>query len=70
MAYRARMQSAPPPGWHPDPSGAPQQRYWDGQQWTEHTQPNQAADPSRIQRQVHQQANVAPAQAGAQFASP
>lgn len=24
-------QSAP--GWYPDPSGGPEQRYWDGQQW-------------------------------------
>jgi Domain of unknown function (DUF4352)/Protein of unknown function (DUF2510) len=23
-------------GWYPDPSGAPRQRYWDGQQWTGH----------------------------------
>jgi hypothetical protein len=23
-----------PPGWYPDPSGAPGQRYWDGHQWT------------------------------------
>lgn len=26
-------------GWYPDPSGAPQQRYWDGTEWTEHTAP-------------------------------
>jgi uncharacterized protein YxjI len=58
------MQSAPPPGWHPDPSGAPQQRWWDGQQWTDQTQPNQAADPSRVQRQVQQQASVAPVSGG------
>ena len=25
---------SPTPGWYPDPSGAPGQRYWDGQQWT------------------------------------
>jgi hypothetical protein len=23
----------PPPGWYPDPSGAPGQRYWDGRAW-------------------------------------
>ena len=23
----------PPPGWYPDPSGAPGGRYWDGRQW-------------------------------------
>jgi uncharacterized protein len=27
---------APPPGWHPDPSGANQWRWWDGYRWTEH----------------------------------
>jgi hypothetical protein len=25
-----------PPGWFPDPSGAPQLRYFDGQRWTDH----------------------------------
>lgn len=25
----------PLPGWYPDPSGGPGQRYWDGQKWTE-----------------------------------
>lgn len=36
------MQSRPPtpePGWHPDPSGRPGQRYHDGQRWTEHFVP-------------------------------
>lgn len=26
----------PPPGWYPDPSGAPGLRYFDGRDWTEH----------------------------------
>jgi hypothetical protein len=26
----------PVPGWYPDPNGAYQHRYWDGQVWTEH----------------------------------
>jgi len=26
--------TSPAPGWYPDPSGAPGQRYFDGQQWT------------------------------------
>ncbi|MCV7225272.1 DUF2510 domain-containing protein [Mycolicibacterium komossense] len=25
----------PPAGWYPDPTGAAQQRFWDGEQWTE-----------------------------------
>ena len=25
-----------PAGWHPDPGGSGRQRYWDGQQWTDH----------------------------------
>lgn len=28
-----------PAGWYPDPSGAPQQRYWDGRSWTVHLHP-------------------------------
>lgn len=27
-----------PPAWYPDPAGGPQQRWWDGTQWTEHYQ--------------------------------
>lgn len=27
---------SPPPGWYPDPSGAPGQRYFNGRDWTEH----------------------------------
>ncbi|GGX44488.1 phospholipid scramblase-related protein [Streptomyces fructofermentans] len=70
-----------PAGWYPDPQGAPQtQRYWDGAQWTQHTDagrqgqapaqpaphvPQQAAGPDpRVQKQVHQQAGVAPHAAG------
>jgi uncharacterized protein YxjI len=76
-----------PAGWYPDPHGAAQTlRYWDGAQWTQHTQANQqgqvphqaapggqaqqayggqapAADP-RVQRQVQQQAGVAPSGPG------
>ncbi|WP_133913705.1 phospholipid scramblase-related protein [Streptomyces sp. NBC_00582] len=66
-----------PAGWYPDPHGAAQTlRYWDGTRWTEHThadQPGQAApgipaqpagpDP-RVQRQVQQQAGVAPSGPG------
>lgn len=34
----------PPAGWYPDPSGRAPFRYWDGAQWTEHT--NQGTPPS------------------------
>ncbi|MGO8872718.1 MAG: DUF2510 domain-containing protein [Acidimicrobiales bacterium] len=27
----------PPPGWHPDPAGQHELRWWDGGRWTEHT---------------------------------
>ena len=33
----------PPPGWHVDPQDPSQWRYWDGQQWTEHRAPRDAA---------------------------
>ncbi|MFG2602967.1 phospholipid scramblase-related protein [Streptomyces sp. NPDC048514] len=37
-------QSNTPAGWYPDPHGAAQTlRYWDGSQWTEHTNPAQQA---------------------------
>ncbi|MET8783727.1 MULTISPECIES: phospholipid scramblase-related protein [unclassified Streptomyces] len=67
-------QSNTPAGWYPDPHGAPRTlRYWDGAQWTQHTQAEgqgqvpqqayaqqQAAAPDpRVQRQVQQQAGVA-----------
>jgi len=29
----------PPAGWYADPHGRPGQRYWDGQQWSEHSAP-------------------------------
>ncbi|MEN3319469.1 MAG: hypothetical protein V7643_2870 [Mycobacterium sp.] len=30
------MSYPPPPGWYPNPSGAPGQRYFDGRDWTAH----------------------------------
>lgn len=39
-----------PAGWYPDPESTDQQRYWDGEQWTEHRAPLSgaaaSADPS------------------------
>jgi hypothetical protein len=34
---RAHYAGAAPPGWHPDPSGQYQFRWWDGTQWSDHT---------------------------------
>lgn len=33
------MTDTPSPGWHPDPHGAPELRWWDGTAWTDHTHP-------------------------------
>lgn len=57
----------PPAGWYPDPSGRAPFRYWDGAQWTEHT--NQGTPPSPSVGQapaapMAQMAPGAPAQAG------
>jgi uncharacterized protein YxjI len=52
-------------GWYPDPHGAPQLlRYWDGSQWTEHTNPVGGQQP---QAPAEPQA---PAQAPAQVQVP
>ncbi|HIV58121.1 MAG TPA: DUF2510 domain-containing protein [Candidatus Stackebrandtia faecavium] len=50
------MTQQTPPGWYADPSGQPQQRYWDGQQWTSHTHPGagnipqQRTDSSKLEQ--------------------
>ncbi|WUT00405.1 phospholipid scramblase-related protein [Streptomyces sp. NBC_00708] len=63
-------------GWYPDPHGAPQLlRYWDGSQWTEHTNPaggDQAQAPAQVpaqpqapaQAQLPQQPAAVPQQGG------
>ncbi|MEU4925241.1 phospholipid scramblase-related protein [Streptomyces yokosukanensis] len=58
-------QSNTPAGWYPDPHGAPQTlRYWDGAQWTEHTNPGQAPGGQVPQQQA------APQQAAPQYGAP
>ena len=37
------MSNTTPPGWYPHGDG---QRYWDGQQWTEHTAPGSVPPPN------------------------
>ena len=51
-------QSNTPAGWYPDPHGAPQTlRYWDGSQWTEHTnnQAQQGQQAPAAQQAIPQQ---------------
>jgi uncharacterized RDD family membrane protein YckC len=36
------------PGWYADPRDPGQRRYWDGSKWTEHTQPQPAAQPTAM----------------------
>ncbi|MFF3913866.1 phospholipid scramblase-related protein [Streptomyces sp. NPDC001852] len=66
-------QSNTPAGWYPDPHGAPQTlRYWDGTQWTEHTNPaQQPAGQVPQQQTAPQQFGVPQQQAPAQqFGAP
>ena len=39
----------PPAGWYPDPYGAPYERWWDGAQWTDHTNIPAAPEPVATQ---------------------
>ena len=36
IAAVSPSEMAAPPGWHPDPTGRHQLRYWDGRTWSEH----------------------------------
>jgi hypothetical protein len=42
----------PPPGWYPDPHGAPHMRWWDGAQWTAHVGPPAAAGDDGLRHVV------------------
>ncbi|WP_322762606.1 phospholipid scramblase-related protein [Frankia sp. Cr2] len=68
-------QTMPPAGWYADPSGKHPFRYWDGSRWTDqvsNTQPGAPGGvpvqtnytPDRIQRQVQENAGVAPVDGG------
>ena len=74
MTQQHSGQPAPPAGWFPDPLGRHEQRYWDGQQWTEHVAshgrqgvdpvaapqqlPTVNHSPEKIQQQVQQRAGL------------
>jgi uncharacterized RDD family membrane protein YckC len=53
VAWKDRAMTQIPAGWYPDPDpDAPEpkgQRYWDGQQWTEHLQPAPGGYPQPAQ---------------------
>ncbi|MYY07142.1 phospholipid scramblase-related protein [Streptomyces sp. ATexAB-D23] len=58
-------------GWYPDPHGAPQLlRYWDGSQWTEHTNPAGGGGQAQGQPQAPAQAPVPPQQSPQQQVAP
>ncbi|MCX5062805.1 phospholipid scramblase-related protein [Streptomyces sp. NBC_00201] len=53
-----------PAGWYPDPHGAPQTlRYWDGAQWTQHTNTDQQQAQAAQQQASHQAPQHVPQQA-------
>lgn len=58
-----------PAGWYADPSGQAQTRWWDGQQWTEHTHDPGAAAPVAV-APVAPAAPVAPTTAPWQGGAP
>ncbi|OAA19682.1 Protein of unknown function (DUF2510) [Frankia sp. EI5c] len=52
-----------PPGWYDDPSGQPGARWWDGNEWTNHTRPAvPPQQPAQHQPAQHQPAQQQPAQ--------
>lgn len=41
-----------PPGWHADPHGEADLRYWDGSRWTEHTHSHAASGEQIVERKA------------------
>lgn len=46
MSDTAPGGGLPPAGWHPDPAGSPQERWWSGVDWTDHLRDVPQAAPS------------------------
>lgn len=65
-AHPSTGGEAHPAGWHPDPAGRHQLRYWDGARWTEHVSTNgvAAVDPPVQDGGDSAVASVAPANRG------
>ncbi|MFG2312641.1 phospholipid scramblase-related protein [Streptomyces sp. NPDC048566] len=54
-----------PAGWYPDPNGTPRTaRYWDGSQWTDHTNADQQAPSAQQVPQQPQAPSVPPSAPG------
>jgi uncharacterized protein YbjQ (UPF0145 family) len=64
------MSTEVAPGWYADPQSDGQLRYWDGNQWTEHVQPQQQGPPEPQQPQPPQQAQPEPPQQAPQQQQP
>ena len=49
-AARLASGSGTPAGWHPDPLGRHEYRYWDGSEWTDHVSDGgeQGLDPMEV----------------------
>lgn len=43
---RTKEPALPPAGWHPDPWGSGDLRWWDGQAWSGHRTPQQKRPPT------------------------
>jgi hypothetical protein len=60
----------PPAGWYPDPYGAPHDRWWDGQQWSEHVNTPAPAEPASQPPAFAEPAAQQPSYEQAQYQAP
>ncbi|SNQ46051.1 Scramblase [Frankia canadensis] len=64
------MTQTVPPGWYADPSGQQGSRWWDGNQWTEHTQPGAPPAQPGVPGQPHHAGPPVPGQGPATWGTP